>query len=85
MEDLHEVQQEILKFLRRLPRLLPGDLQEAFINLHRKLDRLRNVPYEKRPFLYLDIISWLESKIQNRLVQDVIRDKFLEGRVPLGS
>jgi hypothetical protein len=47
-----------------------------FAALLEKLETLVHHPYEKRAFLYLDIISWLESKIQNRLVQDVIQEKF---------
>jgi hypothetical protein len=31
--------------------------------------------YEKRAFLYLDIISWLESKIENRRISDIMRKK----------
>ncbi|MEM1321326.1 MAG: hypothetical protein AAGG75_13810 [Bacteroidota bacterium] len=83
MEDLHQAQQEILKFLRRLPRVQPADLKMAFTRLHQKLERLRSAPYEKRPFLYLDIISWLESKIEGRSVQEVIHSKFREERKPL--
>jgi hypothetical protein len=30
--------------------------------------------YEKT-FLYLDIISWLESKIENRRISDIMREK----------
>jgi hypothetical protein len=29
--------------------------------------------------MYLDVISWLESKIQGVPVQDVIREKYLSG------
>ena len=39
---------------------------------------LEDSPFVRRPFLYLDIISWLESKIEQVPVQDVIRRKFLE-------
>jgi hypothetical protein len=28
--------------------------------------------------MYLDIISWLESKIQNKDVQTIIKEKFLQ-------
>jgi RNase P/RNase MRP subunit POP5 len=35
-----------------------------------------NNPYEKRAFIYFDIISWLESKIEHKKVQDIIREKF---------
>jgi hypothetical protein len=31
---------------------------------------------ESRAFMYLDIISWLESKIQGKEVQAVIQEKF---------
>ena len=39
---------------------------------------MKNHPYERRAFLYLDIISWLESKIENKPVGEVIRQKYLE-------
>ncbi|MBC7849752.1 MAG: hypothetical protein H7Y31_08450, partial [Chitinophagaceae bacterium] len=32
--------------------------------------------FETRAFVYLDIISWLESKIGNVPVQTVIREKY---------
>ena len=31
--------------------------------------------YERRSFLYLDILSWLESKIQNRSIAEIIKEK----------
>jgi RNase P/RNase MRP subunit POP5 len=36
---------------------------------------LESNPYEKRAFVYFDIISWLESKIERRTVQEVIQEK----------
>ena len=30
-------------------------------------------PYERRPTLYLDIISWLESKIHNKPVEEIVQ------------
>ena len=85
MEDMQKVQQEIIKFLRKLPRIHENDLKSEFILLRDNLDRLRSDPYERRPFLYLDIISWLESKIENKPVQTVIREKFLKKRLSLGT
>ncbi|WP_434978618.1 hypothetical protein [Daejeonia sp. YH14] len=32
-------------------------------------------PYNTRDFVYLDLISWLESIIENRNISDIIRDK----------
>jgi hypothetical protein len=77
MGDLHGVQREILKFLRQLPFADEKSLLRAFRVLHAKLVKLSQLPYEKRPFLYLDIISWLECKIAGRTVQSVIREKFV--------
>lgn len=78
MEDLGAVQQEIFKFLRKTPRMQESEIKKEFIKLKAKLQRWEDAPFERRPFLYLDIISWLESKIEDRLVQDIIREKFLK-------
>ncbi|MEL6866651.1 MAG: hypothetical protein AAFP19_19655 [Bacteroidota bacterium] len=83
MEDLHAVQQEILKFLRKLPRIQRSDLKAAFIRLRNDLSKLRSAPFERRPFLYLDIISWLESKIEGETVQNITKRKFSNNYKPL--
>ena len=80
MEDLNHVQIEILTFLRQSLNSLPQDLQDNFIRLKDKLATRADHPYERRSFLYLDIISWLECKIQNRPVQDIIQEKFQNNR-----
>ncbi len=46
-----------------------------FEKLRQQLIPLESNPYEKRAFIYFDIISWLEGKIQHRPVQDVIQEK----------
>ena len=45
------------------------------MNLHKELKQYEDDPYERRAFLYLDILSWLESKIENRPVREIIREK----------
>lgn len=76
MEDLYEVQKEMIKFLRKLGEIYPHELKDEFIKLHKKLKQYEDHPYEKRAFLYLDIISWLESNIQNKPVDEIIKEKF---------
>ncbi len=80
MEELQAVQQEIFRFVRRTPRMRRTELRQEFILLKEKLLRLQSDPYEKRAFLYLDIISWLESKIENRPLQDIIYEKAQQRR-----
>ncbi|TXD85439.1 hypothetical protein ESY86_02195 [Subsaximicrobium wynnwilliamsii] len=76
INDLYEVQKEMIKFIRGLQDIYPQDIKKAFIGLHATLKTYEDHPYERRAFLYLDIISWLESKIQNKPVGQIIREKF---------
>ena len=75
MNELHDVQKEMIKFLREVVDIFPHQIQKAFKQLHSTLKQYENHPYEKRAFLYLDIISWLESKIQNKPVAQIIKEK----------
>ncbi len=75
MNDLHAVQLEIFKFLRELKTILPSELQSAFGRLYQNLKKMEHHPYEKRSFLYLDILSWLESKIGFQDIGEVISQK----------
>ncbi len=75
MNELHLVQQKFISFLRNLSNIYPHELKNAFKDLHRELKVFENHPYEKRSFMYLDIISWLESKIDNVSVESIIKKK----------
>lgn len=77
LEDIQEVQKEIFQFIRRTPRMRTNELKPEFVLLKEKLEKIEQQPYTRRPFLYLDIISWLESRIEEVPVQDIIRRKFL--------
>lgn len=77
MNDLHEVQKEMIKFLRSLGDIYPTDLKGEFQKLYNELKKYEHHPYEKRAFLYLDILSWLESHLQNKPVGQIIREKAL--------
>ncbi|MBU2527492.1 MAG: hypothetical protein KKC03_12920 [Bacteroidetes bacterium] len=75
MNDLHEVQKEMIKFLRKLGDIFPSELKQAFQDLYNNLKQYETHPYESRAFLYLDVLSWLESKIENKTVEEIIRKK----------
>src|SRR5690606_11505791 len=76
MEDLYEVQKEFIRFLRGLGDIYPHEVKNEFIKLHKKLKEFEDDPYQSRAFLYLDIISWLESKIHKKPIGVIIREKF---------
>ncbi|MFY0625062.1 MAG: hypothetical protein JXR07_02125 [Reichenbachiella sp.] len=75
-EDLHQFQKYILNFLVRLnTHITEEELKKRFIALRKNLVPLSMDPYEKRAFIYFDIISWLESKIEGREIQEIIKEK----------
>jgi len=79
MENLSLVEEEIFKFLRKSFNLSPDRIRPELEKLLEKLKAYEKNRFETRAFVYLDIISWLESKMENVPVQDVIREKYLNG------
>ena len=75
MENLQEVQKVFLTSIRDLSDVFPHEIKNEFKKIHKKLKTFENHPYEKRAFLYLDILSWLESKIQNKPISTIIKEK----------
>jgi len=80
MKNLSVVEEEIFKFLRKSFTLQQKKVIPAFKLLKEKLEKYQGNPLETRSFMYLDIISWLESKIQHVPVQQIRKQKFLAGR-----
>ena len=77
MNDLQAVQKKMIVFLRSLSDLYPSELRSAFKKLHLELKEYENHPYEKRAFLYLDILAWLESNIESIPIAEIIKRKTL--------
>jgi hypothetical protein len=75
MENLQAVQKEFIVSIRALGDVYPHEIKREFKKIHTRLQKFENHPYEKRAFLYLDILSWLESKIENTTIGEVIREK----------
>lgn len=78
MQNLSTVEEKIFSFLRSSFSLSPKQLKPQFERLLEELKPLERSRDESRAFMYLDIISWLESKIHNQHVQDVIREKYVK-------
>lgn len=75
MQNLQEVQKVFLNSIRDLSDVYPHEIKNEFKKIHAKLKKYEDHPYEKRAFLYLDILSWLESKIQNKPISTIIKEK----------
>lgn len=77
MENLSGVEEAMIAFLRESFHLSYRDVKPKLQALLDKLLQYENNPIESRAFAYLDVISWLESKLQGVPVEDVIREKYL--------
>jgi hypothetical protein len=75
MENLQAVQKEFIVSIRALSDVYPHEIKREFKKIHERLQQYENHPFEKRAFLYLDILSWLESKIENTTIGEIIRRK----------
>lgn len=75
MGELEKVHKEILGFVRRTPRMSKATIVMEFSQLRDRLVEVEKDRFEKRPFLYLDIISWLESKIKKVSMVEAIKQR----------
>jgi hypothetical protein len=80
MGNLRKVEEEMFAFLRRSLKVEAEGLKLEFETLLRNLRTYEHDVMENRAFVYLDVISWLESKISGIHVHDVIREKFQRSR-----
>ncbi|MEO6916010.1 MAG: hypothetical protein ABI151_10490 [Chitinophagaceae bacterium] len=85
MGNLSVVEEEIFGFLRNSFRFTPKTLKPEFEKLLEKLRMLQKNKTASRAFAYLDIISWLESKIASVPIQAVIHKKFLGRNRQVGA
>lgn len=73
MGELEKVHTEIFRFIRRTPKMNKLTIVDEFKKLRMKLLDIETERFEKRPFLYIDIISWLDSKINNVSMVEAIQ------------
>ncbi|MEO6071155.1 MAG: hypothetical protein ABIN57_08580, partial [Chitinophagaceae bacterium] len=69
------VEIQIFKFLRQSFHLSPPELKPAFESLLAQLKVFEKNPIEARAFAYLDIVSWLESKVMGQPIDVIIKEK----------
>ena len=80
MQHLSAVEEEMFLFLRQSFKLSPNQLKPAFEKLLHRIRKHEGNRFETRAFVYLDVISWLESKIEHVPVQKIIHEKYNKKR-----
>jgi hypothetical protein len=78
LKNLSTVENEIFSFIRSSFSMNTKALNLAFTALYEKLKKLEGSATESRSFMYLDVLSWLESKIKAVPVQVVIAKHYEE-------
>lgn len=80
MENLTAIEEAMIKFLRQSIPLSPRQLKpelEKFLHTVKHLEKNR---FETRAFAYLDIISWIESKVYDKPMGVIIHEKYLQSK-----
>lgn len=78
MENLSEVEEAMFQFMKASFHLSVKSVKPKLQQLLDKIKKYENKSSEARAFAYLDVISWIESKLENVAVEKVIRRKYLE-------
>lgn len=76
MRDPSALQKASLRFFRQLLRTPLAERYQKFVAFRKQLSDLKEDPYEKRSFVFLDVESWVESKIQQKTLQEVVKERF---------
>ena len=80
MENLTKIEEAMFRFLRHSIPLSPRQLKpelEKFLHTIKHLEKNR---FETRAFAYLDIISWVESKVYEKPMSTIIHEKYLRSK-----
>jgi hypothetical protein len=78
MRDLNEVQKVLFQFFRNNLDVKDKDMKHSLHVLKKEIIRLELNPYEGRTFHHLDIVAWIDSRIQGVTIGDVIGERFKE-------
>lgn len=80
MQNLTVIEEEMFKFLRRSFHVPGKNLQPEFEKFLSKIKQFEKSRFETRSFAYLDIISWVESKVHRKTMSEIIKQKYLTSR-----
>ena len=80
MENFTVVEAEIFRFLRTNFYISPKKIKPSFEKMLQNIKHFEKSRYETRAFAYLDIISWLESKVYEKPMSVIIHDKYLQSK-----
>jgi hypothetical protein len=75
-ETLTRVEEEMFKFLRTSFQTSRHSLKAEFEKFLEKIKHFEKNRFETRAFAYLDLVSWVESKVYQKPMSEIIREKY---------
>jgi hypothetical protein len=75
-ENLTVVEEEMFKFLRKSFHVNRNKMQQELEMFLNKIKGLEKNRFETRAFAYLDIISWVESKVYKKTMSEILQEKY---------
>jgi tetratricopeptide (TPR) repeat protein len=85
MKNLTALEEEILKFLRRSFSLSNDKMKAELEKFLADIKKFEDNPLQARVFVYLDIVSWVESKVYGRPLSTIIQEKYKKRRAALAG
>ena len=76
MQNLTKIEEEMIRFLRRSYYIPRSKMKLEMENFLERVQPPEKHRYQARVFVYLDIISWVKSKVFNRNMSDIIKEKY---------
>jgi tetratricopeptide (TPR) repeat protein len=80
MENLTAIEEEMFAFLRNSMKLSPGKLKPELEKFLHKIKHLEKNRFQTRAFAYLDVISWVESKVYTKPMSMIIQEKYTKSK-----
>ncbi len=80
MKNLTVVEEQIFIFLRHSTKMRLKELKPELKQFLEKIKHLEKNRFETRSFAYLDIISWVEGKVYDKPMSEIIHNKYLESK-----
>ena len=80
MKNLTIVEEAIFSFLRHSFKVKTKLLKPELEDFLKKIKHLEKNRFETRSFAYLDVISWAESKVYERPMEEIIHAKYIKSR-----
>jgi hypothetical protein len=80
MKNLTVVEEEMFRFIRHSFGVSPRKMKPELEKFLHKIKHLEKDRFETRAFAYLDIISWVESKVYEKPMAEIINEKYRNSR-----